>query len=106
MVASSSSRRSGKLTYQAPACSTDLLIYQAPACSTDLLTIILLRRPQDVVFTPPTDHPKGVYEGDAVQSPIHAAAAADDVEALVRLLGPQQDYDPTTKYELYSLISP
>ena len=30
---------SALLTYQVPACSTDLLVYQAPACSTDLLTI-------------------------------------------------------------------
>jgi hypothetical protein len=58
------------------------------------------QRPEQVKFEPPTERPKGVYTGDSERFPLHAAAAADDVEGLLALLGPVEDYDPTYRHEI------
>jgi hypothetical protein len=62
-------------------------------------------RPQQVVFEPPTERPKGVYTGDSARFPIHAAAAADDVKALVAMLGPVKDYDQSFRHDPLELIA-
>eukprot|EP01043_Picozoa_sp_COSAG02_P044369 COSAG02_NODE_3958_length_5983_cov_6769.019375_2_plen_837_part_00 len=54
-------------------------------------------QPQQVTFEAPTERPKGVYTGDSARFPIHAAAAAGDVQGLVKILGPVTDYDPSSR---------